>query len=206
MQFLHISSPKEGAEILTKKIEDNLRAGHKVLWLLSGGSNIGISVQALKILQAKNISLKNLTVTLTDERYGLVGHPDSNWQQLINTGFNFDLVKHQPILQNLDFNQTVEKFKQNYQELYDWADMVIGQFGIGTDGHTAGILPKPDKYKRISLDLETIKNIDIACTFVFGEAKREVIQSLKNKNLSLDIMPAQILKEIKDSYLLSDCV
>jgi hypothetical protein len=49
--------------------------------------------------------------------------------------------------------------------------------------------------------LKTIRNINIAYTFAFGESKKEIVEKLKNENISLAEMPAQILKEIPESYL-----
>ena len=118
------------------------------------------------------------------------------------------------------------KFGKNYRDLTAWADIIIGQFGIGTDGHTAGVLPgtigvtdhgtacfyarrkllqgrEGKNFDRITLTLKTIRNINITYTFAFGDSKKEIVEKLKNENISLAEMPAQILKEIKESYLYS---
>ena len=56
----------------------------KVLYLASGGSSIPLSVAVLRAVPA---SLRaQVTVTLTDERFGPVGHTDSNWQQMREAG------------------------------------------------------------------------------------------------------------------------
>lgn len=207
MNLIHIDDPSAGAKILAQKITDYLNKDKKVLWLLSGGSNISISVETLNILEGifPDLSQK-LAVTLTDERYGHVGHDDSNWQQLINTGFKFNLVQAQPILQNLPLEETIEKFNKNYSDLIKWSDITIAQFGVGTDGHTAGILPKSDRFTRISLSLEDIKGIPIAYTFIFGKNKERIFKILINENISTDEMPSQILKSIGESYICSDLV
>jgi 6-phosphogluconolactonase/glucosamine-6-phosphate isomerase/deaminase len=231
MQFLKIKDQTEAGEILAGKIGENLKQNKKVLWLLSGGSNIGIAVETLNLLKKYfGESLKdNLAVTLMDERYGQVGHADSNWQQLLLGGFDFTAVKSIPVLQNLEPKETVIKFGKNYRDLTAWADVIIGQFGLGSDGHTAGVLPetigvtdqgtacfytRPNLlqgrdikgYDRITLTLKTIINIDIAHTFAFGESKEEIIKSLQTQDISLEEMPAQILKEILESYLYSDVI
>jgi len=53
-----------------------------VLWLVPGGSNIPIAVEAMDMIRKEmsGLSLKYLTITLSDERYGSVGHKDSNWK------------------------------------------------------------------------------------------------------------------------------
>lgn len=216
MEFLHIKSQSECGKIVADKIGEYLKQNKKVLWLLSGGSNISISVDALNILKVKFKNLKeNLAVTLTDERFGPVRHKDSNWQQLLLAGFDMSSVYSVPILSNLELDETVIKFGKNYRDLTADTDVIIGQFGIGEDGHTAGVLPNTvgvsakastcgydgGKFQRITLSLKAIKDIDIAYTFAFGESKKEVVKSLQTEDLSLTEMPAQILKQIPESYL-----
>lgn len=220
MQFLKINDQREAGVILAEKIRENIKQNKKVLWLLSGGSNINIAVETLNLLKKDfgESLVENLAVTLMDERYGPVGHADSNWQQLIKDGFDFTLVRSIPVLQNLEPKETVIKFGKNYRDLTAWADVIIGQFGLGGDGHTAGVLPdtigitdqgtayfyNSRKFQRITLTLSTLKKINIAYTFAFGESKKDVVFSLQNKDISLSEMPAQILKQIPESYLYSD--
>jgi 6-phosphogluconolactonase/glucosamine-6-phosphate isomerase/deaminase len=222
MEFIKIKNQAEAGRRLAEKMGEYFGRGEKVLWLLSGGSNIIIEVEILNILKNKfrNDLDDKLAVTLTDERYGPVGHADSNWQQLIDAGFDFTLVKYTPILNenNLGLKGTVIDFGKRYRDLKAWADIIIGQFGIGTDGHTAGVLPgtvgvkdqatacgyQSDKFTRITLTLKTIRNINIDYTFAFGENKKEIVKKLKMENIPLSEMPAQILKEVGESYLFSD--
>jgi 6-phosphogluconolactonase/glucosamine-6-phosphate isomerase/deaminase len=220
MEFLRIQDEKIGAKLLADKIGGYLEQDKKVLWLLSGGSNISISILVFQILKSKYSAIikNNLAVTLTDERYGVVGHPDSNWQQLLEAGFDFSTIKSVPVLFDLDLDETVKKFNKNYIELINWADITIGQFGLGADGHVAGVLPDTfgvtsnntacgydgGKFTRVTVTLNTIKNINIAFTFAFGEAKKDVIEILKSEKISLTHMPAQILKQVQESYLYTD--
>lgn len=217
MKFIKLKDQSEAGKIVAEKIGGYLKDNKKVLWLLSGGSNVLVEVQILNILKEKfGTSLKEkLAVTLTDERYGNIGHADSNWMQLIEDGFDISAVRALPVLCGLEPKETVIKFGKNYRDLTAWADIIIGQFGIGTDGHTAGVLPDTigvkdqgtacfydgGKYQRISLTLKTIKNINVAYTLALGESKKEVINKLKNEDIFLEEMPAQILKEIPESYL-----
>ena len=55
----------------------------------------------MEVLVAKKIKEKlsdNLVVALVDERYGPVGHPDSNWFKLEIAGFKIKGAKMIPIL------------------------------------------------------------------------------------------------------------
>jgi hypothetical protein len=77
--------------------------------------------------------------------------------------------------------------------------------------HTPGVTSKDTivgydspPFTRISLSLDTLKDIDIAYAFVFGESKALPVRNLKEKNIPLDEQPSQILKSIPEAYLYSD--
>ena len=82
----------EAAEFISVSIFRQLKSNKKVLFFLTGGSSIPVGLKAAELL--KNISdknlIKNLTITLTDERYGPLGYQDSNWQQLLEKGFKIE--------------------------------------------------------------------------------------------------------------------
>ncbi len=221
MKFVTVSDPKIGVVAVVSKIRDLVKDGKRVLWLVPGGSNIPISVEILSHLIVdidREHLKKHLSVMLTDERYGHVGHADSNWQQLIDHGFNFDFVNPVPTLSGLSFEETVKKFGENAEERFQNADAIIGQFGVGHDGHIAGIIPhspvvgtlksaegfKSDKFVRITLTPHVLSRVTVAYAFVSGESKKVALINLKEKDLSLDEEPCQILKKIGESYVYTD--
>jgi 6-phosphogluconolactonase/glucosamine-6-phosphate isomerase/deaminase len=224
MQIIKVKNQEEGAAVggdaLAKCISGQLKAGKKVLWLMPGGSNIPISVDVMQtISEMVNLELlKNLTVSQTDDRYGPVGHPDSNWQQLKDAGFNFAVVNALPVLTGEDLKATVSRFGSNIEKAMKAADFKVGQFGIGPDGHIAGLLPGSSALKekkaaagyegkpftRVTSSFGTLKKLDAAYAFVFGPSKKEAIDNLVNKDLELEKEPAQILKQIPECYLYSD--
>ncbi len=99
-------------------------------------------------------------------------------------------------------------------------DAVVAQFGIGADGHVAGMLPhspaveaaalvagyESKPFVRISMTPPAIAHVQAAYTFVFGEAKKEAVSNLQTKELTLADEPCQILKTIPESYFYSDQV
>jgi len=225
---------------LATKISTYLNDSKKVLWLICGGSNIPIAIQALNELKRRmndnttmeNVSVRptnsgandtvnpllhNLTVTLTDERYGSINHPDSNWRQLREQGFDFALVNAIPVLVGKSLDETTKLFGINLRDALNQNDVIVGQFGIGTDGHIAGVLPNSigvkspgtvvsydaGKFKRITITLKTISSMNIAYSFVYGESKREAISNLR-MNLTVDEQPAQILKEVGEAVIFTD--
>src|SRR4051794_6157282 len=97
MQFIRSENASDGGRALVERLQRELAAGHKVLWLTSGGSNIPISVDVMR--QLEDDLTKNLGIMPADERYGPVGHADSNLTQLLSAGFEAKKAKLLPVLQ-----------------------------------------------------------------------------------------------------------
>jgi len=204
------------AEFLTNSIINQLNAGKKVVWFATGGSAIAVASLASKSIS--KVPHDKLVVMLTDERYGSLHHPDSNWQQLLNKGFDLPEAKLIPILTGDNRDETVEKFKKNLETELNTADYKIGLFGVGSDGHTAGILPgspavdstdlafgyDSEKFERITMTPRAIKMLDEIVVYMQGEVKWPVIDDLREKDLPLSIQPAQILKSAPLSTVFSD--
>jgi 6-phosphogluconolactonase/glucosamine-6-phosphate isomerase/deaminase len=154
----------------------------------------------------------------TDERYGPIGHKDSNWQQMSDQGFNFKNIEYISILRSLSLDQTIEQYGIDIEKAFGEADIIVAELGIGGDGHIGGILPhtsavrdtapvtgyEASPFTRISISFPYFRKIDIAYVFAFGSSKQKAIEDLKNKQLSLDDEPCQILKEMKEVYFYSD--
>jgi 6-phosphogluconolactonase len=218
MQFVRASDPSMGKEVLISLLSDTLKT-NKVLYLISGGSNLDIEVDILDGIDAE--VTKNLSLLFVDERYGPSNHPDSNYTQLINKGFN---VKDATLVNILSDNSspqdTLEIYKYFYNLYKDESDVIIAQLGIGKDGHIAGVLPaspgvnssaiatyyESDPYKRITLTLEALKDIDKAFVFCFGEDKREALLNLVDGPLDKNSMPSVILRELADVIVYNDQV
>jgi 6-phosphogluconolactonase/glucosamine-6-phosphate isomerase/deaminase len=165
---------------------------------------------------------QKLLVTLTDERYGPVSHADSNWQQLLEAGFYSGQAAVYPVLQDgLSLAATAQAFNKTLQDSFNQADVVIGQLGIGADGHTSGILPrspavqpakalaigyKTAQFDRISTTFTALKRLEYAYVFAYGQDKQPALQALKEKNLPLADQPAQILKLVQRAYVYNDQV
>ena len=181
----------------------------KVLYLASGGSSIPLSVAALRAVPA---SLRTqVTVTLTDERFGPVGHTDSNWQQMREAGFDPDGFVSLEVLSDASLARdvTAQEFEEKLRAALAYADTVIALFGIGADHHIAGILPGSDAarmnehfvtaydagaYERITVTPPVFPNIDKAFVYAKGEAKRESIDSLALDRSYIE-HPNQLIKQ-----------
>ena len=219
MQFLQSEWGDEGVEAMAEKISSELLLNKKVLWLICGGSNIPLAKDAMDMVRAKaGEKIKNLTVGQTDERFGPVGHQDSNWFQMQKVHFNFEGIQTFPILQNKSLEETVSEYATGLEAAFKENDVVVAQFGIGADGHVAGMLPhtggihvqelafgyESAPFVRITMTPPAFAHIDEAFAFAFGPAKKDAIDKLQTKELTLDEEPAQILKEIPLSHFYSD--
>ena len=215
----------DAADFVSSSILKQLRLGKTVLFFVAGGSAIPVAVKISQILREypdKNL-IKNLTVTLTDERYGPVGHFDSNWQQLLDKGFYLPSAKRIPVLTGDDFAAETEKFNKILHEklmVGGEDEYRIGLFGIGADGHTAGILPgslavnaegyafgyKTEKFERITITLKTIEKLDEIIVWAQGKEKWKVIKNLLEENIDIVKQPAQILKKVPLLTIFTDYI
>ncbi len=202
-------------DYLSKKLILQLEAGGSILWLVPGGSANKVAVDAAKLLpQGK---LQNLTVTLTDERYGPIGHDDSNWPQLKESGLNLSGADMQPVLRGDSLEQTVEIYGWMLEEKLRQADYSIALAGMGADGHIFGIKPHSpsvktdrqvigygwDDYIRITPTSGLLRQLDEVVVYAVGKEKWKQLDDLK-KDLSDKKQPAQILKRLKKVVVFND--
>ena len=163
--------------------------------------------------------LENLTLMLSDERYGASSHPDSNARQLESAGFNPKEATFIPVLINEPLRITIDRYTQLVTQQFTKNEIIIGQLGIGTDGHTAGILPnspatkvsdvlvagyKGKDFCRITLTFPALRQLNSAFVFAYGASKKTALQQLKDETLALETQPAQILKAIPETYIYND--
>ncbi len=205
------TKPEEAASFVALSVLGQLKAGKRVLLFLTGGSSIAVGVKVAEILRESEDKelVKNLTITLTDERYGPVDHFNSNYFQLMEKGFSLPQAKVIPILIDDDRNITTEKFNTILNQEFMAVDYKIGLFGIGVDGHTAGILPESEAvnsgdlaysydtpvFSRITITPKAIEKLDEAIVWAQGEDKWKIIKDL-NENIDIVKQPAQILKKV----------
>jgi 6-phosphogluconolactonase/glucosamine-6-phosphate isomerase/deaminase len=217
MEFIKTSGWDRGIKDLAARLTHELKAGKQVLWLIGGGSNITASVQVMAALP--DDETHHLSIFMTDERYGDVGHVHSNSLQLLEAGFQSKEAIFVPVLQpGFSMEETQERYAQALENAVEHADIVIAQSGIGPDGHIAGILPhstavgttgwmtgyEAPNYSRMTMTFDALRHIDAAYYMAFGDDKKGALISLRDETLSLDDQPAQILKELPEAYVYND--
>jgi 6-phosphogluconolactonase/glucosamine-6-phosphate isomerase/deaminase len=216
MKYVHITSTKPVIEYLSKAIIDKLGDERKVLWLLSGGSSGEVCVDVSKRLRSKN--LENLYVTMTDERFGLVGHADENWQKLLDDGLDLPGAKLYRPLIGLDRASTTIQFAYWLENTFEDVDYTIGVYGVGTDGHTAGLKPVQSAidadgwatdfdghdFERITMTFSAISQLDEAILQAMGKDKATVLDDFMNKDIDPKTQPVQILKTVPKLTVFTD--
>ncbi|HSX18109.1 MAG TPA: 6-phosphogluconolactonase [Candidatus Saccharimonadales bacterium] len=214
--FRQITSTKPIVKYLEETINTHLDMGQKVLWLVPGGSSINIATEVSKLLSRNHLS--NLVVTLTDERYGPIGHKDSNWLQLKKAGFSLPKAKLIPLLGGDSLGAVVRRYNNVITDALKTVDYSLGLFGVGGDGHITGVKPGSsavnsedlaagyawEDYTRITMTPRAIKMLDEAVVYMVGEEKHEVIKSLGEENVPIEEQPAQILKQLKKVTVYND--
>lgn len=217
MEFIKSEGTDELAAALIAALNTALDSGKKVLWLVPGGSNISVVVRVMSGLNESN--LKNLTLALSDERYGEPGHADSNFRQLHDQGLNERGATFTDILNSSTFEDTVVSSAALMEKLITSSDIIIGFLGMGPDGHIAGILPgsiatetnekwvvgyDAKQFKRITLTPFALSHIQKAYVGAFGAEKRSALENLCTKASSIGEQPSRILCHLPEVSIFND--
>lgn len=206
MSDITVRPADEIVNYLESVIAGHLRKNQSVLWLVPGGSASIIALDVLRLLEKYDTS--QLSITLTDERYGLPGHPNENWTQLMRAGFRPIEARTYRVLNGADVTDTALEYAKWLEAHRESADYAIGLFGIGADGHTAGIKPhtiaaqtsdttsyfKGEDFERVTITPAFIAQLDEAVVYTQGSAKFPTIDRLLNESISVIEQPAQALK------------
>ncbi len=215
MIFKKITSIDPVAAHIAGLLVQSLTADNRTLWLVPGGSAIAVTIAVCKLLEGED--LHNLYVTLTDERFGPTGHKASNWQQMVRAGLSLPGARLIPVLGGADRAATTAAYNQTLAALLPGVEYRVGFFGVGADGHTAGILPGSPAvsadafavsyqaldYERITITPKAIAMLDAAVVYAVGHEKMPVLDGLEAA-LPLDVQPAQALKTVPDLTIFND--
>ena len=145
---IHISKQPDVAIAHALSSEFEKHKNTEILLLLSGGS----ALQLLDLLDTAYLN-EYVTIMMMDERF--TSNPrENNFLQMTKTAFytivlsqGVRIIPSAPTEDELHelFTQRIEKELTSYTILNPEA-VIIALFGIGTDGHTAGIFPMDKKH------------------------------------------------------------
>lgn len=201
----------------------SLMVGENVLWLTSGGSAIPAQVAIMRELAGLlDEQLNNLLILPVDERYGPPNHADSNTAQMRAAGFApGSATWHDVLADDLPLDETIIRYQELAKQAFDKADLVIATLGIGSDGHTAGVLPDSPAvsdetsfavsyqwadYARLTLGLQLLRRIDHAFVLAYGEGKHDAIKRLRAHEESLRTLPAVFLYDLPQVTVYNDYI
>lgn len=220
---------RQAASFIARQLESRLSRGRRVLWLVPGGSAAAVARQVLASLPP--LADGQLVVTLTDERYGPPGHGDSNWLELGDWPLKRTDISWQPVLIGAPLDKTTQVFNDWLARAIRSSHYRLGLFGIGSDGHTAGLLPgslalrsrqlacgyhdQPDRsapltadgvkrgVPRLTITPAATTYLDLAVVYARGQNKQKQLDRLKTA-VSLSSQPAQALKSAAQLVIFND--
>lgn len=202
-----------------------------VLLMLAGGS----SREVVEIIDP-DLLTDQVTVTVTDERYtdDLEGN---NFAALQGTSFYNSLINagsyciDTQIFSGENHEDHAKRFAKN---LAEWKrdfpnGKIIALFGIGKDGHIAGVVPNiysADEFKlkfntegiwvtdllapgndhveRTTVTFPFMKSIDFPLVYITGVEKTEALAKTIAKEGDLCVTPARILNDMKEPIIFTN--
>ena len=215
MKF-HSTPQSNVAPFIADRIIKKLQEGKKVLWLLSGGSGSSICIEASKLLAGHDLS--NLFVTMSDERYGDIGHPDENIAQLLQMNLQLPGATLYRPLNGSDRPETARMFSLWLKDITQKVDYKIATLGVGEDGHTCGIKPhstavtsqsivedsQGEDFERITITLQLLRQLDEAVVQIYGISKHSIVNQLLTGSGDTNDYPMLAIRDIPEVNIFSD--
>ena len=205
--------------------------GQPILLMLSGGSALGL----LDYISPSSLG-ENLTISALDERYSQ-DSDTNNFSQIQHLDFFMDAGEKdasfigtlpRPNESAVDLAKRWEAALQKWRSDFP-TGKIIATFGMGADGHTAGIFPFPEdlnKFKqlfekenwvvafdagsknkfsrRITTTLTFFKQIDEAIILVCGQEKKEKLDEVLTKASSPAELPAMAWYDLENAQIFTD--
>lgn len=195
-------------------------ADKPVLIMLAGGS----SREIIDLLDGELLT-DQVTITVTDERY-TDDLEENNFAYIQGTSFYNASISagsfciDTQIFSGESHEEHAKRFDKN---LHEWKrdfpnGKIIALFGVGKDGHIAGIIPgtefsNPDiwavdlkdvKFERTTVTFSFMKSIDFPLVYISGAEKAEALALTVAKEGDLETTPARILNEMKEPIVFTD--
>ncbi len=219
LKVIHHRTCEAAATEAGRKLASAIGKHKKPLLLLSGGSSLNaVRVMASRLTKAQKNRIKVMQI---DARYVPFGDEDNNWSQ-IEKYLSDDLVldrKNAIYEEDKKPRDLASNYSAMLEEAMEDADITIGVYGMGADGHIAGIKPmwapyrftrfldgravvsyKAKDFIRITTTSEVIVRLDRIIGLVCGKEKYEAIKKL-DEEASMRQHPAQLLKDAKNAEL-----
>lgn len=205
---------RQAADFLVAKLRHY--SAKNSLLLLSGGSSVRVPYWAASDL---DINVTNrIIVGQVDERYGPVGHADSNWVRMESTGMEPSIFRStfQMLQSGISAVDIAADYGRKLQHLIDETEYRVAVCGIGENNSLSGIYPMEEEqrfsdlflgdnlvvnyptrdYERITLAARAFLQLDEIIVFMEGKEKQQAVENLR-RAAPLHEQPAQLLKSTK---------
>lgn len=207
-----IQSNKEDAEKkavkqFKKEVNNLLKKQDQVIVGLCGGRSIqGI----LKLLGKQELPWKQIHFFMVDERQVPIRHEDSNFKQaydLLFANLLEENVLDKTNLHPYDYEKPISEYTKLLQKSEGFD---ICFFGVGEDGHIAGLYPnhhsvkneakgfitmadspKPPK-DRMTMSKYLVNQSKVNFVLFFGDAKKNAYEMFLDKSTSITKIPAKL--------------
>ncbi len=227
--------PERVTEETGKYINDllSLHIDKPILLLLAGGS----AVQVLDCIKPEFLH-DQITVTVTDERF-TQDISENNFDVLQTTSFYNELVQVDAFCINTSVweGDTVQMHADRFERnIKDWmaefpSGIIIALYGMGTDGHTAGIIPgiyhgndfdqrycredvfvaitedtRPEAIfpLRVTTTLSFMKKVHYPIFYITGSTKKHMLAKALNPETTLEEVPARIILDMNKPMVFTD--
>ncbi len=194
------NSAKRNIELLSSQLSHK----NNVTWLLAGGSAINIYREMLDLIKL-DLDFSRLSISLGDERYSKnPAHKDATWPIFEKLELFVELKKLGAnifqILSGKSIEKDADRFNNFLKDRLRDSDFILCNLGVGTDSHTAGILPMNDMKlfeetypenrlavghkhggvhpKRITVTPGFLKKANKITVFMIGSDKKPVLKEL----------------------------
>jgi len=194
------NSAKRNIELLSSQLSHK----NNVTWLLAGGSAINIYREMLDLIKL-DLDFSRLSISLGDERYSKnPAHKDATWPIFEKLELFVELKKLGAnifqILSGKSIEKDADRFNNFLKDRLRDSDFILCNLGVGTDSHTAGIIPMDDKElfeniypenrlavghkyggvhpKRITVTPGLLKKANKITVYMTGADKKLVLQDL----------------------------
>jgi len=199
--------------ILKRFIKKLLKRQQKVILAIPGGRSIK---SILKLLKEEKLPWKQIHIFWVDERLVPLTHKNSNFK------LAKPYLKHFPKenIHSYDYKKGFNTYSIELQEQGKRFDIVI--LSTGEDGHIASLFPhhptimngneffistdsspKPPK-NRMSASKNLLTRSRISILLFLGESKRDALNNFNNSKTNVKDCPAKLIKQIRQSYLITD--
>jgi len=189
-------------------------ARDKIILGIPGGRSVeGIFAK----LKESEIDWKNVQIFMIDERFVPIESGESNFR-LANDTFIAELVSKGVLPESNvhPFKGDVDAYEEEFLLAGGVFDVIL--LSAGEDGHVASLFPGPagdgtfitvenapkPPPKRMSASRKLLEKSGTALLLFFGDSKKAAFGKFYEESVSVDDCPAKLVKNINNSYVLTD--